>query len=362
MLMQALLNGDQAMMRALAKQAVQRFAGMEPGRPGRRHVLPVPHAAEPRSRRHARQADGADRQEQVGGELTPLEERLEQRRVRAPHRAVQEGDRGRDPSPPRGRPWRRGDGQDAAQAAARRRRVHARLARRDAVPEEGAVSAHPQARRPPGPQAPARPQGPARLPQHGAPLAQLRRRAGRAEVQVPAAGQARADGRRRHLRVGRRVRPLHADARVRDPGPVLEGPLVRVHRRHRRGHRLLQGDRGHPGGDPPGQHRGRRGVGRRPLRLRPRVRGVLGALRQGRRPEDHGAAARRRPQQLPREPELGGQGDPAQGAPRVLAEPRAASATGTPATRSSASTAPTPTASTSAATCASSRPSSRSSS
>ncbi len=33
LLMQALLNGDQAMMRALARQAVQRFAGMEPGRP-----------------------------------------------------------------------------------------------------------------------------------------------------------------------------------------------------------------------------------------------------------------------------------------------------------------------------------------
>ena len=33
MLMQALLNGDQAMMRAMARQAVQRFAGMEPGRP-----------------------------------------------------------------------------------------------------------------------------------------------------------------------------------------------------------------------------------------------------------------------------------------------------------------------------------------
>src|SRR4051812_44464922 len=30
MLLQALMNGDQAMMRALAKQAVQRFAGMEP--------------------------------------------------------------------------------------------------------------------------------------------------------------------------------------------------------------------------------------------------------------------------------------------------------------------------------------------
>src|SRR5215211_7503044 len=33
MLMQALLNADQAMMRALARQSVQRFAGMEPGRP-----------------------------------------------------------------------------------------------------------------------------------------------------------------------------------------------------------------------------------------------------------------------------------------------------------------------------------------
>ena len=33
MLMNALMNGDQAMMKALAKQSVQRFAGMEPGRP-----------------------------------------------------------------------------------------------------------------------------------------------------------------------------------------------------------------------------------------------------------------------------------------------------------------------------------------
>src|SRR6056297_3025644 len=32
MLMQALLKGDQAMMRALARQSVKRFAGMEPGR------------------------------------------------------------------------------------------------------------------------------------------------------------------------------------------------------------------------------------------------------------------------------------------------------------------------------------------
>ena len=33
LLMRALLGGDQAMMRAMARQAVQRFAGMEPGRP-----------------------------------------------------------------------------------------------------------------------------------------------------------------------------------------------------------------------------------------------------------------------------------------------------------------------------------------
>ncbi len=33
MLFQALLNGDSTMMRALARQAVRRYAGMEPGRP-----------------------------------------------------------------------------------------------------------------------------------------------------------------------------------------------------------------------------------------------------------------------------------------------------------------------------------------
>ena len=53
------------------------------------------------------------------------------------------------------------------------------------------------------------------------------------EVQVSAAGQAGADGGRRHLRFSGRVRPLHLDARLRDPGPVLQGPFVRVHRRRR---------------------------------------------------------------------------------------------------------------------------------
>ena len=76
LLMQALLNGDQAMMRAMARQAVQRFAGMEPGRPvGGTYYL----------YRTLRNLDleamleklmEATR-EQVGGELTSLEERLE---------------------------------------------------------------------------------------------------------------------------------------------------------------------------------------------------------------------------------------------------------------------------------------------
>ncbi|MCU1393136.1 MAG: hypothetical protein JWM34_1564 [Ilumatobacteraceae bacterium] len=76
LLMQALKNGDQGMMRALAKQAVQRFAGMEPGRPvGGTYYL----------YRTLRNLDLEGMQEklmeaskqEVGGELTPLEERLE---------------------------------------------------------------------------------------------------------------------------------------------------------------------------------------------------------------------------------------------------------------------------------------------
>ena len=76
LLMKALMNGDQGMMRALAKQAVQRFAGMEPGRPvGGTYYL----------YRTLRNLDiegmqdklmEASKQE-VGGELTALEERLE---------------------------------------------------------------------------------------------------------------------------------------------------------------------------------------------------------------------------------------------------------------------------------------------
>lgn len=77
MLMQALLNGDQAMMRALAKQAVQRFAGMEPGRPvgGTYYLyrtlrnLDLDGMLDKLMEQTAQQAEG--------GELTHLEERLE---------------------------------------------------------------------------------------------------------------------------------------------------------------------------------------------------------------------------------------------------------------------------------------------
>ena len=76
MLMNALMNGDQAMMRALAKQSVQRFAGMEPGRPvGGTYYLY-------RTLRNLDLDSMLEKlmnksREQVGGELTPLEERLE---------------------------------------------------------------------------------------------------------------------------------------------------------------------------------------------------------------------------------------------------------------------------------------------
>ena len=119
-------------------------------------------------------------------------------------------------------------------------------------------------------------------------VAVLRRRARGAEVPAPAPVEARDHGRRRHLRLGGELRPLHAAVRLRDGQPVLEGPVVGVHRRHRRGDPLLPGGRRRHRGGAPGEHRGRRRVGRRPLRLRPRVRGLPRA------PPDRDHARRRR--------------------------------------------------------------------
>jgi uncharacterized protein len=77
MLFQALLRGDQGLMRALARQAVKRYAGMEPGRPvGGTYYL----------YRTLRNLDldamlerlmETSREQTPAGKLTPLEERLE---------------------------------------------------------------------------------------------------------------------------------------------------------------------------------------------------------------------------------------------------------------------------------------------
>ena len=76
MLMRALMQGDEALMRALARQAVTRFAGMEPGRPvGGTYYLY-------RTLRNL-DLDGLlerlmeQTRQEASGELTPLEERLE---------------------------------------------------------------------------------------------------------------------------------------------------------------------------------------------------------------------------------------------------------------------------------------------
>ena len=125
--------------------------------------------------------------QQVGGELTPLEERLEQdeyqSRIDAFRQEIEAEIR------------RRLVADRGVEAMAKTLRkplpedvdfMHA-VARGDGVAAQGVAPAHPQAGGPAGPQAPPRPQGPARLPQHGAALALLRRRARRAQVQVPAA-------------------------------------------------------------------------------------------------------------------------------------------------------------------------------
>jgi uncharacterized protein with von Willebrand factor type A (vWA) domain len=76
MLFKALQRGDDALMRAVARQSVRRFAGMEPGRPvGGTYYLY-------RTLRNLDLDGLMDRlmeeaRQQAGGELTPLEERLE---------------------------------------------------------------------------------------------------------------------------------------------------------------------------------------------------------------------------------------------------------------------------------------------
>jgi uncharacterized protein with von Willebrand factor type A (vWA) domain len=76
MLYRALLNGNDAMLKALARQAVRRYAGMEPGRPVGGTYYHY------RTLRNLELDDVLDKlmhqtREQAGEPLTPLEERLE---------------------------------------------------------------------------------------------------------------------------------------------------------------------------------------------------------------------------------------------------------------------------------------------
>ena len=147
-------------------------------------------------------------------------------------------------------------------------------------------------------------------------------------------------------RLGRVVRALHAAVRVRDAERVLEGAVVGVHRRRRRGHALLRRVRRARRRDPPRQHRSRRRVGRRSLRLRPRVRGVARAPHPRGDAEVVDHPARRRAQQLPRVAGVDARPRCASGPGACSGSTPSRAATGTPATRSSPSTRPTATAST----------------
>jgi hypothetical protein len=313
MLMQALMNGDQGMMRAMAKQAVQRFAGMEPGRPvGGTYYLY-------RTLRNL-DLDGmleklmeASR-EQVDGDLTSLEERLERENTRIASRSSRARSRPRsggvvaDRGGGDGKTLRKPLPEDVEFMHASRRMVALKK------------SLYPlRASSPPAwPASAGTAQGP-RLPQHRAPLTQLRRGAGRAEVQVPAARQARADRGRRHLR------SVAAFARF---------TLMLVMRSRTSSRRCARscsstastrspttpGHRGHHRGDPSREHRADVvWVDGHPTG--PRARGVLGALRQGRRSGSRPCPARRCSQQLSRQPGMGREGDPPAGASRLLADP-----------------------------------------
>ena len=213
------------------------------GAPGRRHLLPLPHAPAARPRRpRSRGSWGRRRSEARSGrassptasparstrhgsqELRELVEEEIRRRLVA--------DRGVEAM---ARTLRKPLPEDIEFMHASREEM---LALQQAVyPLTRALAARlAQRRRTTTPRAP-------RLPQDRARVAVVRRCARGAEVPEPAPVEAGDHGRRRHLGVGRELRPVHADVRLRDGEPVLEGAVVGVHRRDRRGHALLPGVR-----------------------------------------------------------------------------------------------------------------------
>ena len=248
----------------------------------------------------------------------PLEQRL-RRRVRAPHRAAQSKEIEAEIRRRLVADARRGHGQDAAQAAARGRRLHARLPRGDGGAAQGA---HPLTRRlavrlaRKRRTAAGRSTSATRCATH----CQLRRRSRRAEVPpirgrkpeifvvADISGSVAAFARfTLHLvyaiasQFSGAQRSCSSTASTRSP--VLRG--------RRTSSRRSTGSTPRP----------TRGLGRRPLGLRPRLRGVLGTAGAGGRPQDDGDHPGRCPQQLPRVAGPGSSGDAPEGPSRLLAEP-----------------------------------------
>src|SRR5690606_3816767 len=102
------------------------------------------------------------------------------------------------------------------------------------------------------------------LPPHRATVDVHRRSARSAGLPQAAGRQARADGDRRHLGVGRGVRHLHAAARGRAAFGVRRRPDVRVRGRHRRGDLGAGPGLRHRGCDRQDQRCGQRGMAGRP--------------------------------------------------------------------------------------------------
>ena len=244
MLLDALMNMDREQLRFLAAAAVARYAGMEPGRPvGGAYYL----------YRTLRQLDAeglvgkmmaqAQQDEQVGdgafderlaqedfeGRLKVLKELIEAeiRRRLVADRGVEAMARTlRKPLP---------EDVDFMHASAR---GDAAAAARD-LPADARAGC--ETRAAPPPPAPRHP----RLPPDHSPLDGVRRHPGRAEVQTAETVEAGDHGRRRHQRLGRVLRALHVAVRLRNAERVLEGAVVGVHRRRRRGDPLLRRGRRH---------------------------------------------------------------------------------------------------------------------
>jgi len=240
MLMNALQNMDRDALRRLAAAAVQQFAGMEPGRPvgGTYYLyrtlrqldlddLQARLMAEARERGEVDEGELADRlaHEEYQARLKELRELIEEeiRRRLVADRGVEAMARTLRKPLPEDIEFMHASREEmlALQQAVYplTRAMAARLAQRRRRRHRGHLDFRKTIRE--------------SLSYGG--------RARRSQVQEPAPVEARDHGGRRHLGIGGELRPLHAAVRVRDGEPVLEGAVVGVHRRHRRGDEVLPG-------------------------------------------------------------------------------------------------------------------------